>query len=134
MQDMNQTLQLHDIKPILEVQDYSLYYFLGVSFIAVCVLVALLYLLYKWYKNKKRFNIRKEHYKKLKSLNLKDTKNSAYALTLFGATFKDDTPRHNEVYEDLVSKLQDYKYKKEVGEFDKQTLELIKLYKGMIDV
>ena len=134
MQDMNQTLQLHDIKPILEVQDNSLYYFLGVSFIAVCVLVALLYLLYKWYKNKKRFNIRKEHYKKLKSLNLKDTKNSAYALTLFGATFKDDTPRHNEVYEDLVSKLQDYKYKKVVGEFDKQTLELIKLYKGMIDV
>jgi hypothetical protein len=136
MQDINKTfdIQLHDIKPILEVQDYSFYYFLALVLILGIFLVAVLYLLYKYYKGKNKINIRKLHYKELKSINLKDTKKAAYAITSLGATFKDDTPRHSEVYEDLLQKLQKYKYKKDVGEFDLQTLESIKLYKGMIDV
>ncbi len=136
MQNVNQNteLMLHDIKPILEIQDYSVYYFLTVLFLGSILIIAILYLIYKWYKNKKRINLRKEYYKKLKSINLKDTKTSAYNITKYGAIFRDDTPQHREVYEELLHKLENYKYKKEVENFDKEVLEYIKLYKGMIDV
>jgi len=127
-------IPLHDIKPIVEVQEYSLYYFLALSFAALFLVAAIGYLLYKWLQKRSAFNLRKEHYRLLGSLDLKSTKESAYLVTSLGATFKDDSPRHKEMYENLTERLEKYKYKKEVDEFDKEILGYIELYKEMIDV
>ena len=135
-QDINQTfdIPLHDIKTIVDVQEYSLYYFLGISFFALLLLCGVAYILYKWIKARNAFNERKEHFKIIKSLKLTDTKHSAYLITSFGATFKDDSPRHSEMYTNLVQRLEDYKYKKEVEKFDDEVKGYIEVYKGMIDV
>jgi len=136
MQDTKKSfdIPLHDIKPIVDVEEYSLYYFLGISFVTAVIILALIYLLYKWMKSKKAFNERKENFKILNSLDLNDTKKSAYILTTVGATFKDDSQRHSEMYTNIVQRLESYKYKKEVDKFDSDVLGYIEVYKGMIDV
>ena len=136
MQDTKQTfdIPLHDIKPIVDVQEYSLYYFLGLIFVGVLLLCALAYLIYKWRKAKNAFNKRREHFKIINSFNLSDTKHAAYTITSLGATFKDDSQRHSEMYANIIQRLEGYKYKKEVEEFDSEVMGYIEVYKGMIDV
>ena len=129
-----QTIQLHDIKTIVEVQEYSFYYLFGVTVLGLFVLLAISYLVIKWYKSKNKYNQRKEYFKALKSLNLKDTKKTAYAITFYGSIFKDDSPRHTEMFKNITQRLEPYKYKKEVDSLDKETLGYIELYKEMIDV
>jgi hypothetical protein len=135
MQNLQQNeIPIHDIKPLVEIHEYSLYYLIGVSALVSIVLLGAAYLVYKWYKNKKRFNIRAEHYKLLNSVDFKDAKKAAYELTHYGATFKDDSERHHKAYENMLEKLEKYKYKKEVPPFDEDTIHYIDLFKGMIDV
>lgn len=133
-QEQSYDILLHDIKPIVEVQEYSLYYFLGTLSLALIVLLIVGYFIYIWLKKRNAFNIRKEHFKILNLLDLDDTKKSAYAITFYGATFKDDSPRHQEMYENIVNRLAAYKYKKEVDVFEGEVIGYIELYKEMIDV
>jgi len=127
-------IPLHDIKPLVEIEEYSIYYLSAVVIVASIIFLALLYLVYRWMKHRNRFNIRKEHFKLLSGIDLKDAKKAAYDLTYYGATFKDDSPRHQKTYEDMVERLEAYKYKKSVDDFDTETLRIIELYRGMIDV
>jgi N-acetyl-anhydromuramyl-L-alanine amidase AmpD len=129
-----QTLKLHDIKPLVAIDDYSFFYFLIVSIVGIVIIVGAVYLLLKWLKNRKKENIRKKHLKLLQQINLKDTKKAAYMLTKYGATFKDDDQRHQEMYANMLEKLADYKYKKSVKSFDKETISVINLYREMCDV
>ncbi len=133
-QEQSYDIPLHDIKTIVEVQEYSLYTLLGVGFFATLALFGLGYLLYIWYKKRNKFNLKKEHFRLLHTLDLSDAKSAAYAITLYGATFRDDSPRHQEMYENLTNRLEVYKYKKSVAPFDGETLGYIELYRGMIDV
>lgn len=133
-QTQNYDIPLHDIKPILDVQEYSLYYFLSASAFAILLICAVAYLLYLWLKKRNAFNLRKEHLKLLNSLDLNDTKHSAYAITNYGLTFRDDSPRHQEMYSNITERLEVYKYKKEVDCFDAEVLGYIELYKDMLDV
>jgi hypothetical protein len=127
-------IPLHDIKPLIEIQEYSLVYFIAISVAALIVIAGTIYLLFKWFKRRNKFNIRKEHFKLLNAIDFKNPKKSAYDLTFYGATFKDDSPRHTEMYKNLIQRLEEYKYKKNVEALDKEVLAYIDLYKGMIDV
>ncbi len=127
-------IPLHDIKPIIEVQEYSLYYLLGLIGLGVLIASGIIYLLYKWYKKSKAFNLRVENKNHIDSLDLKDTKNTAYAMNLYGEIFKNDSPVHEEKYNKLTILLQEYKYKKSVEEFEEEVIILIDEYKGMLNV
>lgn len=127
-------IQLHDIKPIIDIQEYSLYYFLGLVGLGILLVVTGSYLFYLWLKKRNAFNIRKEHRKLLSSLDLSDAKKAAYAMTVYGATFKDDSSRHEQMYSNLIHNLELYKYKKAVENFDIQTIGYYELYKEMCDV
>ena len=133
-QTQNIEIPLHDIKPLVEIQDYSFYYLMGIVIVGSVVLLALGYLGYRYLKHRNRFNLRKEHYKKLQSIDLSHTKQAAYELTKYGLTFRDDSERHAKTYEDMVEKLARYKYRKDVEHFDSEVLRVIELYRGMIDV
>ena len=130
----NYDIPLHDIKPIIEIQEYSMYYLLALVLVGVFLVVGTLYLLYKWMKSRNRFNIRKENLRLINELDLSKTKESAYLITSYGLTFKEDSPRHTSMYNNLSQRLEEYKYKKEVEGFDKEVLGYIELYKGMLDV
>jgi hypothetical protein len=127
-------IPLHDIKPLLVIQDYSFYYFVALVTIGAIILFGGLYVLYKHFSTKKRFNLRKEYYNQLRNIDLKKTKEAAYSLTKYGALFADDSGRHQKTYHDMLEKLEKYKYKKSVENFDRETLRIIELYRGMIDV
>ena len=130
----NFDVPLHDIKPIIEVQEYSLYYLIGLGSLGVALSLGVLYLIYKLITRKKVFNVRKEHFRLMNELDLRDTKKSAYLITAYGLTFCEDSPRHAEMYKNLTSRLDDYKYKKDVEEFDDEVLGYVELYKEMLDV
>jgi len=136
MQEKKQNfdIPLHDIKPIVDIQEYSLYYLLGASFLALLVLAGSSYLIFKYIKARNAFNIRKEHFKILNTLDLRDTKHAAYSITSLGLTFRNDSQRHSEMYDNIAQRLESYKYKKEVDEFDSEVKGYIEVYKGMIDV
>ncbi|MDB2562108.1 hypothetical protein N9X61_00740 [Sulfurimonas sp.] len=126
-------IPLHDIKPIVEIQEYSFYYLLGLIAIGILVLGAFIYLLYIWYKKRTAFNLRKHHLELLKELNFTDTKATAYAITSYGLTFKNDSLRHTEMFGNINERLEAYKYKKNVDVFDDETLGYIEVYKDMLD-
>ena len=134
MVKQNYDIPLHDIKPLLEIEEYSLYYLIGVSAIAIFILFAIIYLVLKWLKNRNAFNIRKEHFKLLNAVDINDAKKAAYDITFYGNTFSDDSPRHSEMYKNLVDRLESYKYKKSVDKIDSEVIGYIELYRGMIDV
>jgi len=135
-QDMNQTfdIQLHDIKPILEIEEYSIYYFSGMVFLAILLVFGIGYLIYMWIRQRNSFNQRKENLKLISELDIANTKEYAYGITALGFIFKDDSERHSEMYANLSARLGEYKYKKEVDEFDDEVKGYIELYKGMLDV
>ena len=134
MQNKMPEIPLHDIKPLVEIQEYSFYYFIALVVLGLAVIGVVVYLLVKYFQAKKAFNIRKEHLKLLNAVDFKDAKRSAYDLTFYGATFEHDTPRHHEMYEEMLDKLEAYKYKKDVSEIDAEVREYVDLYRGMIDV
>jgi uncharacterized membrane protein YcaP (DUF421 family) len=113
--DQNYDIPLHDIKPLVEIQEYSMEYLIAINVVLIIIIMAFLYILFKWFQDKKKYNERKEHFKILENLDMNDTKNTAYKLTLYGYTFKDDTPRHQKAYNELFENLQRYKYKKRSG-------------------
>jgi len=130
----NYDIPLHDIKPILEIQEYSLYFLVGLSLLGVFLLLGFGYLAYRWNKRRNAFNIRAEHMALINAVDLKDTKSAAYAFTFYGLTFKEDSPRHSEMYKNLIQRLDEYKYKKSVDAFDGEVLGYIELYREMLDV
>jgi hypothetical protein len=135
MQNKTIEIPLHDIKPLVAIPDYSFYYFMALVIIGSLITVGLFFLLVKWLRRRKKFDVRKEHAKALQNIKLTDAKKAAYALSRYGATFANDSQRHQKIYQELLDELSRYKYKKEIDEeFDANTLRLIELYRGMIDV
>jgi len=125
---------LHDIKPLIEIQEYSFYYFVAIIAVGVIILLGALYILYRYMKNRNKFNIRKEHFKYLNAISLSNPKQDAYDITLYGATFAHDSERNAKAYEALVEHLEAYKYKKDVSDFDTETQHSFERYIGMLDV
>jgi len=134
MKNQSFDIPLHDIKPLLDVDDYTFYYFIGGSLVVIILILGVFYLAYKFLKNRNRYSIRKDYLDKIASLDLNDTKKTAYALTLYGDIFKEDSPRHTQMYKNITQRLEPYKYKKVVDKFDDETLGYIELYRGMLDV
>lgn len=130
----SQHIELQDIKSLVVIDDYSYYYFLGLVFFAVVLLLGAFFLVFKWLNERKKENIRKKHLHLLGCIDLTQTKEAAYAITKYGATFKDDDTRHQQMYKNLQGYLAPYKYKKDVEPFDEKTRSIIQLYKEMCDV
>ena len=127
-------IPLHDIKPLIEIQEYSMYYLIALGVVALVLFIALAYLAFHYIRNKNKFNIRKEHIKMLGKIAFNDSKKDAYEITLYGATFMHDSERHMKAYELLVEHLESYKYRKDVDSFDEETKREFDNFIGMLDV
>lgn len=130
----NVEIPIHDIKPLAEVEDYSLVFFTLSSALVLFLLLGLIYLIIQYFKRRNRFNIREEHYKLLQIIDFNDPKKAAYAISEYGYTFTFDGTRQEEAYRNLINALEQYKYKKEVEPIDANTKGLYEIYLGMIDV
>lgn len=127
-------IPLHDIKPLIEIQEYSMYYLIALGTIATIILFALLYLAFKYIKNRNKFNLRKFNLNKLRTIEFSEPKKAAYEITSLGLIFKDDSERHTRAFSTLQEDLESYKYKKDVDDFSDETKHLFEVYLGLLDV
>lgn len=131
MKDLN--IPLNDIAPLVEIPDYSFYYFIAVVLIAIAVSLALILALLKQIR-KRRINLRKERFVELSSVDFSDPKHAAYAISELGRVFASDNERTQRAYHNLFERLAPYKYAPQVKMIDEETLGYYRLYLEIIDV
>ncbi len=126
-------IPLHDIMPLVEVPDTSIYWFsaLLVALLVVCASGVIWFL--KWKKSKK-ITQRQLHYEALKKIDLKNPKQSAYTICKEGYFFAHDNERTLGAYQNIFKRLEPYKYAPTVEKIDEETLGYYHLYLGIIDV
>ncbi len=122
-------LKIHDIKPLVEVPDYSLYIFIFILLSLILLLIFFIYFLYKKFKNKKN-NQQKNYIKKIKNIDLSESKMAAYEISKY-ITLIRKNEQQADLANELIKELTQYKYKKEVELFSETTLCL---YKKFTDV
>ena len=107
--------QLRDIKPPVPIDDWSLYLYWGAIVLGVLVLVAALFYLVRTLRAMRRVNRRREALEALKRIDWTDPKKGAYEATRLGRLLLlPENTRLEELYRQMVSELEAYKYKKEV--------------------
>ena len=105
------TEKLRDIKGIVPITDYSLYYLIALSLVILLLIGIAIY----WYlqpKRKKKPTEKELALKKLKNINFEDQKEVAYLFCLNSIYFVDE--KNEFKYKELVEQLDRFKYKKEV--------------------
>ena len=118
--------KLKDIKPLVEIPDYSFYLYLGFIVLATLLAALAVYMLIKLIGKKKQ-DRRQEILQRLRSMDLDDAKRVAYEFTKWGRYLVTDESRAK-MYEELVRKLTRYKYKKDVPSLDEETKKELKLF------
>jgi len=125
--DNNISSQLKDIKPLLEIPDNSFYLYWGlIIFVIVLVLGVLFFVAKRLWENRK-VNLAKGYLEKLKAIDWKDAKQSAYEATHYARLLATDERRKN-LFSQLEPMLEQYKYKKEVETVDRDTQNKFNLY------
>jgi hypothetical protein len=110
--------QLRDIKPPVEIADWSAVLYWGLIVLGGVIVLLLLYALYRVLRGMRRVNQRKEYLTALKQIDWVNPKRSAYLATHYGRLVAEDDERLNELYRQMVAELEAYKYRKEVDPLD----------------
>ena len=119
-------LKIHDIKPLVEVNDYSLYIFISLIIIGITIFSYLIYFIYQKFTNKKQ-NRQKFHIQELKTMDYTQSKTAAYNITHHISRLLKDEPQ-TKLANELLEDLKQYKYKKEVDSFNKNSIILYKKF------
>lgn len=120
---------IKDIKPLVQIVDYSLYIYYGLIFLGVLLVGLGIYLFVRL----KQTNKQKEILYKLKSIDFKDAKKDAYTITALSKELVVDEQLEQKSQE-LNFLLQKYKYKKDVPPFDDETMKKFELFLELASV
>ncbi len=117
---------LKDIKSIVSIPDISFYIFLVI--VVACVIVAIVGILYflNIVKNRKKSK-RKFYISKLKSVSFDNSKEAAYLITKYARKVA-DTKESRDIFEQLLKKLDRYKYIKNPPSFDEESKKYLQLF------
>lgn len=126
-------IPLHDIMPLVEVPDTSIYWFIALIIVILVVFASVVIWFLKW-KKAKKITQRQLHYMALEKIDLKNPKQSAYIISKEGYFFAQDNERTFGAYQNLFKRLEPYKYAPTVEKIDEETLGYYHLYLGIIDV
>jgi len=126
-------IPLHDIMPLVDVPDTSMYWFGALIFVGLVLFISGAIVFLKWKKNQK-INERQVHYEALQNIDLTNPKQSAYTMSKEGYFFAHDNERTLNTYQNLFARLEPYKYAPAVEKIDEETLGYYHLYLEMIDV
>ena len=124
--------KLIDIRPIIEISDYSLYLLIITILSALFISYKLFKLFYKIAKNNCKINCQKYYFIKFISIDWSNPKEAAYLATKYGEILAQDK-RRRELFLQLKKHLDTYKYKKNVADIDEETLNYYNLYKQVCD-
>ncbi len=126
-------IPLNDIKPLAEIQDYTVWFFGALSILLTVLLVLAAYVLLRHWRQRRREDRRRQCLESLRHVAFDDPKAAAYAITRYGRCFAEDSPRLKEAYRNLTARLDPYKYRRTVPPLDEETLSYYRIFLGMID-
>lgn len=126
-------IPVHDIGPLLEVQEYSMVWFLALIGL-ILVIVVLLIKQIRSHNKSKEVDERKVRYDYLTHIDVTDPKTAAYEIGKQGAFFAQDSEQIHSAYSTLFDRLEPYKYAPKVEPMDEECLALYKAYCQMIVV
>lgn len=129
----NFNVPVNDIAPLVEINDYSIYYFVALTLISAALGAALFLALVKQLR-KRKTSLRKERFKELRAVDFSDPKRAAYTISEVGRMFAADNERTEKTYHNLFERLARYKYAPSVEMIDEETLGYYRLYIEIIDV
>ena len=132
MNEQNISSQLKDIKPLLEIPDNSYYIYWGLIIFASLLVLGILFFVAKRLWDNRKVNLAKGYLEKLKAIDWKDAKHSAYEATHYARLLATDERRKN-LFSQLEPMLEQYKYKKEVETVDHDTQNKFNLYVQVAD-
>ncbi len=132
MNEQNLTAQLKDIKPLLEIPDYSFYYYWGAITIVVFFVSMLLFFVIKKYIENRKKNLSKHYLEELKNIDWNNSKEASYKATHYGRLLANDE-RSREIFSQLQPMLEQFKYKKSVDEVDEKTRNQFDLFVRVIN-
>jgi hypothetical protein len=124
--------ELRDIKPLLEIPDSSFYIYWGLIGFGVLLLLGILFFAGKKLWENRKINLAKGYLERLKAIDWKDAKHSAYEATHYARLLATDD-RKKELFSQLEPMLEKYKYKKEVDEVDVETKNKFNLFVQVAD-
>lgn len=105
-------IKIHDIKPIVEIPDNTIYIYYALIVTGLLLSFLLLYLIYKFFKSKK-ITDDKIYFEKLKRIDFKELKESSYNISKYGRVLAKDE-RQKRLIEELHNSLEQFKYKKTI--------------------
>jgi len=105
-------IEIHDIKPIVEIPDVSIYFYYSIIVLLVTLGSIVIFFIYKFLKPKKRSEEYK-YYEILRNTDFENTKKAAYDISKYGRLLAKDE-RQKRLILELVELLSMYKYKKEI--------------------
>lgn len=129
---MEENLTLRDIQALEPIDDISLYLFIIAAVFVSLIIGALLYKLFSTIRARKKENLRKEVLQRLKDIEFDDPKEAAYKITKY-ARFLADDERSKRMLEQLLPKLEKYKFIKDVPEFDDESVQYYNLFLKSVD-
>ncbi len=124
--------ELKDIRALEPITDINLYLLIVISIFITLIISALLYKLISTIRKKKRDSLRKEVLEKLKSIDLNNPKKAAYGITKYGRFLVQDS-QSQEIFQQLLLRVEKYKFKKDVPLFDDETINYYNLFIKSID-
>jgi hypothetical protein len=124
--------ELRDIKPLIELSDYSLYLLISAVVVGLIFAYKLFIYFYKYAKGSCKVNCNKYYFYMYCNLDWSKPKEAAYLATKYAAVLAIDK-RRAELYEQLRVRLDRYKYTKNIDKIDSETMNYYNLYKQVCD-
>ncbi len=124
--------RLRDIRELEKIDDISFYLFVISVIVILTILVLAAMKFYQLYRKRKRLDIRERVLKRLKHVDFNDPKKAAYEISKYGRYLADDE-RSQKIFQELHERMEKYKYKKEVAEFESEDMKYYKMFLGMVD-
>jgi len=122
--------KLRDIKGLVEIQDYSLYYLLALVILGLLIASFVIYQLFFKRKRRKKPTKKEIALRELKNIDYSNPKDVAYKFTIFAESLLEESDKRE--YEMLVKELDSYKYKKEIPKMDEDLKKRVKNFiKGL---
>ncbi len=126
-------IPLHDIMPLVDVPDMSIYWFSALVVISLLIFTGGMMWFTQW-KRAKNINKRQAHYEILQNIDLENPKQSAYIISKEALFFAYDNEQMLNGYKNLFTRLEPYKYAPTVEKIDEETIGYYYQYLEMIDV
>ena len=105
-------IKIHDIKPIVEIPDFSVYLYYGLVFLVFLAICLIIYGIYKFFKPKVKTQ-EMYWYEELQKLDFNNIKQTAYDISKYGRYLAKEE-RQIRLIDELTNELSTYKYKKEI--------------------